>query len=546
MRSSRLPDAFELVTHDDRRIALRPIGPSAQGWVCATAAKDECYRLIPIGRGAGNGSGVRECEDAPIERRQRFREWKLGEPTAPEWTRHPASRYLAPIVDEGQAQTTFDENASWYYVRYDAPHATTLTEKLAAQDLTARLDAIILVLYRMNGWWQDVRRGLVPFAADIVFDASMRPLLLPTPAWRYLDLGALLAEPSRMASFAPECLRGTCEADAGAGAAIDRFALGALALRAFRQAPAVADVETGLPRAVTGRIWQDLASRVPYWLQRVPAATEAEAAVKLLLAPDPKVRAAVDLLQIGRTLEECRRRMEPARAVRELLDRGRADEAYGLLQDILLADDSIAMLISAADVARRCHHPLDEVDMLERALARPDATSDLYRRQFEVLTSDEGRESLDRWLTLEPGLGDHIDKRLLRNLEILETTSPSFEWEERMVDHLRWRGKLVEATHFIYSRLFDRERRFLWWKFPMRFKYFRTLLQTGQQLSIAGREEQAKDYIRRAGEELRLVKDALLMAHREGRLLQEEREAYFEEANALEESFMATQSGRAS
>lgn len=542
MRSSRLPESFDLVLHDDRRIPLRLIGPSAQGWVCATTTKDACYRLIRIGCGDGR---ARDCEDAPVERRQRFREWRTDAASAPAWTRHPAAAFLAPITDDGQAQIASDEQASWYYVRYDVPYATTLVDILAGPDVWARLDAIILVLYRMYGWWRDLRPGLLPSAADIVFDAANRPLLLPTPAWRYPDFGALAAEPSRALSLAPEYLRGV-RTDIRPEA-LDRFAVGALALQAFRGAPVLHDIESDLLRVATGGIWQELTSRIPFWLQRLPATVEAEGAVRQLLTPDVDARSSVDLLQVARTLENCRRRMEPVRAVRELLEGHRADDAYALLNDILLVDSSGEMLLAAAEVAVQCHRLLDAVDLLERALDRPPQPIEAYRLQFEILTSAEGRADLDDALALEPSLGDYLDARLSRNLTVLDAAMPAFDWEDGMIGHLAWRGKLVEAARFIYTRLFDEKQVFLWWKFPLRFKYVRTLVRAGLQLSARGREPEGRQYVDRAGEELRLIKEALLMAHREGRMQQEQRDHYFAEAAALDRDFnLLRQTGRVS
>ena len=342
MYSSKPPDEFELALHDDRRVNLRLIGASSQGWVCSTRARDACYRLLPIGGGFGE---QHECEDTPVERRQDFRAWMANSPSAPHWVAHPLYRHLAPITDDGQCRLPVGDHHGWYYVRYEIPHTTSLMEILAGSNFHAKLDAVILVFYQLQAWWQELRPDLIPFAADIVFDAEKRPFLLAAPAWRYPDIGSLFSEPSRALFLPPEYLCGMTKSETSAN--IDRFALGVIALQVFRRIPEVFEVKSSLPRMVTGSIWKNLASNLPSWLQRLQATTEAETAVYCLINSDPQTRASIHLSQLIQTLESCRRRTEPSGAIRNLLEEGRAHEAYELLHEILLVDDSIPMLILA-------------------------------------------------------------------------------------------------------------------------------------------------------------------------------------------------------
>ena len=534
MRSSRPPDQFELALEDDSRVDLCLLGPSAQGWVCTTTSRDACYRLLPIGSGH---SATRECEDTPVERRESFRRWMSGAPYAPSWTANPLAHYLAPITDEGQAQLPGDDRQGWYYVRYGIQHIVSLSEILASSDPHSRIDAIILVLYRIQGWWHDLRRGLIPFATDIVFDSDKRPFLLPTPAWKHPDVKSFLVEPMRALFLAPEYVRGMTGTESDDN--LDRFALGAICLQAFRKICQVRDFEPCMSYAATGKVWQNLAPDLPFWLQRLQTTSESEMLVRQLMAPLPSDRAAVSLTQLIRTLESCRRQMEPVNAVQVFLDKGQADEAYTLLQDILLVDDSYTMLLLAAEVAWQSKRPLEAVDLLERAIDLGAGDTAAFRQQFQVLMSEDCRDRIQDLLQQHPDLGSRIDDKVWRDFLVLDVQDPSFEWENEFVDHMIWRGMEVHAVPFIYQRLFDEQKTFLWWKFPLRFDYVRALFGAGRQLQAVG-DIRGADYLQSSRAELESIKAALFIAHHENLLNPNEREYYFRQAGALDQILTST------
>ena len=537
MQSSRPPDEFELALEDEGLVGLRLLGPSAQGWVCTTRNRDACYRLLPIRSGH---SAVRECEDTPVERRESFRGWMNGAPSAPSWTANPQAHYLAPITHEGQAQLPGHDSQGWYYVRYDIRHTVSLSEILAGSDPHTRIDAVILVLYRIQGWWRDLRRGLIPFATDIVFDSTKRPFLLPTPAWKHPDIGSFLAEPTRALFLAPEYLRGITATESDES--VDRFAVGAVCLQAFRKTRHVSDFETCLLHAATGSVWQDLASNLPFWLQRLQATSESEMLIRRLIAPLPADRATVDLPHLITSLESCRRQMEPVNAVREFLAKESANEAYSLLQDILLVDDSYDMLMLAAEVAWQSGRPLEAVDLLERAIDRGAGDIAAVRQQFQILMSKDCRERIESLLQNHPDLGPRIDDKVWRDFLVLDGEDPSAEWEDEFVDHMLWRGMEIHAIPFIYQRLFDAGKTFLWWKFPLRFDYVRCLFGAGSQLQAAG-DIRGADYLRASRAELESIKAALYDAHGKGLLTANQRKYYFRQADALDQDLTSNSNG---
>ncbi len=521
--SRRPPDALELVMHDDRRVPLHRLGPSSQGWVYATAARDACYRVLPISSSGSNTNGARRADDAPGERRQLFNDWKVSarasEATTPRWLRNPVRHYLAPITEAEQSSDT--AGRIWFYVRYDIRFARSLAEVLAQGDPLARLDHVIVVFYRMVDWWNDLgREGLLPMPADIVFDEHRQPFLLPAPFWRFPDAEAVLTEPMRGLYLAPEYVRG--RGLAGRDLNLDRYALGVLALSAFRQLPAASDGGSVLQRAANGTLWhQDgLESTLPFWLQMLTATAEAEDAIRQLLAADIRTRSAVDPLSLATRLREFQTRMAPRHAIEELLETGRIQQASALFQHVLLIDDSYEILLVGARVARASGRPLDAVDLYEKAITHAPQRTDAYRGQFDVLTSAECRLKVQRLIDQDPDVGRMVDERVWRDFKKIEPGDPVNQAEVALAEHMLWRGQAAAATQFAYARLFDQDARYLWWKFPMRFQYVMALIAAGHG-SHARRE-------------LDNIRSTLLWAHDQHRLEPDAIHYYGEEAQTLE------------
>jgi len=107
--------------------------------------------------------------------------------------------------------------------------------------------------------------------------------------------------------------------------------------------------------------------------------------------------------------------MEPRVAVQDLLDSGRGDEAYAVLQDILLSDDSWEMLMLAGRAARATGRPLEAVDFYEKAIARSEHLAEAHEEQFDTLVSEECRKSISRLIEHKEEVGRLVDERVWRD-----------------------------------------------------------------------------------------------------------------------------------
>jgi len=174
------------------------------------------------------------------------------------------------------------------------------------------------------------------------------------------------------------------------------------------------------------------------------------------------------------------------------------------------------------------------VDRLEQVIDRTPDNLEAYRMQFQLLNTENCREEITSLLPRQPNLGPRVDEKMWRNFQRLDTADSSFELENKFVDYMFWRDMEIYAAPFIYQRLFDSEKKFLWWKFSLRFRYVCALFHAGLQLRAANRPAEAESYLRSAQEELGAIKTALFNAHSAGLLKAEEREQYFGETRQLE------------
>ena len=254
------------------------------------------------------------------------------------------------------------------------------------------------------------------------------------------------------------------------------------------------------------------------------------------------------------TLTDCGTQMEPLAAIEKLMTADRTADAYALLGEILLADDSPGMLVAAARVAGRCGRPLEAVDLLDRAIVADPSSVEAHRRQFETLVSDECRLAVGALLAQQPDLGPRLDEKVRRAFDRIEPSGSRFALEQTYVEHLMWRGQEKEAAAFIYPRLFERPAKasaqksavapqaqpagarpdgFLWWKFDLRFSYVLALLAAGNRLRAAGNAAGAR-FRASARRELDAIRGALLETHQHRRFGERQRAVWFRRAEELE------------
>jgi len=521
---SELPRELELsvaTEHgEERRVHLALVGPSSQGWVYRTEDRSTCYRLLPI-RDGQYAKDAKHSDDAPVARRSDVKSWMPlddhGRPRqTPAWVTAPGRVHIAPIV---RADQTLIGGTACFFVEYGSRVERTLVDVLADRDPMARLDHLIPLLWCIPAWWDNLHEGLLPMPADIVFTADGQPWLLPMPFWRFPDVESVFAAPARGLYLAPEYVRGCSEPTMKRN--MDTFAIGALLQQCFSRAPSAEDSGAVLLRAANGSLWTDLSSDLPYWLQQLDATREAQALVHRMLDPNPRVRSAFDPLEWAAKLAHCKVRMEPKAAIEAMVATHRLDQAFGLLQDILLADDSYDMLLLAGKVARQALRLLEAIDFYEKAIIKAPQRLEAYREQFSLLVLEEARPWISRLTADSSDAGAKVDDMVRRDFSHLDEDDRTEELELEMTQYLLWRRRYDTAAAFAYSRLFDDKKTFLWWKFWLRLAFVEVEVAWGK--------------LSEAKEELVKIQTRLRQAHQEGRVDAEELSAYGPAIERLEE-----------
>jgi hypothetical protein len=232
---------------------------------------------------------------------------------------------------------------------------------------------------------------------------------------------------------------------------MDLYALGAALLQCFYRPPKSERGSEVLFRSANATLWDELESTLPFWLQDLPSTRDAMATLRKLVDPVTEVRGSLTLPEIALELNKCHYRMQPAIAVQELLGKGEPERAYTFLQNVLLFLQSADLLLEAAKVALSCDRPLEAVEHCETAIAINPERLEAYRRQFEILVSEEARRGLLPLMYRQADAGHYLDKRIYRDFEKIAFAHDTAEVQ--MGGHMLWRGQIEDALSFIYKRL---------------------------------------------------------------------------------------------
>ena len=480
----RPPDPLDLEFPNGKRDRLSLVGPAMQGWIFRSNKEDACYRLIPI-----RGDASQVFDDAPLERRHDLRSW-CAKPRQPG---------IAPITAVDHCRINGHD---YCYVRYEIAPAYTLADGLAESDRVLRLSLSARALRALPAWWDKLYAGFLPMPAEIVFPGRSRdPWLLGQPfrsSPHLPELETVMTEPMRVWYLAPELLRGNQHAIQGDN--LDRYALGMALWQCFYTLPDPAKVAGNVPirqllAALHGTMTNPSRQRsdMPYWLDRVHDTKKAIDGIHRLLAPDPHVRAAINVRHLAESLESCCLHMDPTAAVEWLLNNSKVQEAYDLLQDVLLERDDYELLVLAGDIAGKfLHRHLEAAELYEKAIEREPNEPVANVSQFIALL--QGQDALARaGARASPELLNAIAKVDLRLVRNFERMSPGCQekYEAAFARHLVKRDKCQEATHFIYPRLVDAQPD-IWWKFDLALAYIEAFIG----LQFWDQAQQQIDYTR--------------------------------------------------
>jgi tetratricopeptide (TPR) repeat protein len=443
-------DGLEMTVPGGRE-QLVPVGPSMRGYIYRSVSRSSCYRLVPR-------------EEAPLAWRQALQEL-MGK---------PVGEGLAAIGWMGWPESHPD----FYAVRYDLPDMhQTLAEALTDPNPRVRLEYAARVLEAAPGWWRALTAPIWPLPADVAFTRDGPAFFLTLPPGQTPDVRSVFAVPLRGFYLSPELVRGL---KTESGESQDRYALAVALSQCFAKLPPAPDGGAVLAGAARGAVFGEGAqSTLPFWLEDLPPTQQAHAWARRLAALPPEVRLSVDLALLAQRFRQLGFQMEPHQAAVELRDSGRPQEAYNLLLNVLLSEESADLLLLAGDLASRyLTRPLEAIDLYERAILMEPDNPTAYEQQFKVIAAGRHLPPLVRLVEGRSPYCDRLDKLIRRGFARLPSET-QFACELDMARYLLWRQNFQEAADFTYAHLFEGSE-YLWWKFDLNLAYTEALMGLGE------------------------------------------------------------------
>lgn len=441
------PESELELTTDQGTEKLVLIGPSLHGCIYRQSNGDSCYRRLPIAQAP---LALRNAVDALV-----------GAPAGPG---------IARITWDGQP------NPGYFWVRYEVPQfEVTLADVLGDADPRCRFDGVVRVIRALPGWWRDLYSPIVPMPADVAFSHDMTPHLLAMPQWRFPDAEAVFAEPERLLYLAPEFVRNDREQRAQS---VDLYALGAALIQCFYEPPKFDDPADMLLRAASGVLYErtKLTRNVPFWYDRVWAARQAVEAAWKLVSPKADARGVVAPADLADLLTSWSAQMDPKAAAIQLRDNTQTLDAFALLQDALMTDESYDLLVLAGEIAGQyLRRTLEAIDFFERAIARESYRPEAREGQFRAIATGRHSDQLAMLMARDSPAGVQMDTRIQRDYDAMSTEKQN-QYELNMAEYLLWRRQYDAAARFIHPRLFDGQGNYQWWKFQMNIAYAEALI----------------------------------------------------------------------
>jgi tetratricopeptide (TPR) repeat protein len=442
--ADKLANDIELEMGEGRRDKLTFIGPGFWGLIYRSKKGPSFYRLIPI-------------KQVPLEKRDKVRKW-IYKPRMPG---------IAPIVEARQPLNFND----LFFIRYEIKAEKTWIDVIANTDISIRLQYASRILSNISIWWEfleiDPQSPLFIMPSDIVF-INKDPYLLSLPDLGSPGIEAIFSIPQRGLYFPPEYICGQLEKIWGRN--VDIYSIGVALFQCLFAVTELENAERLLVKIATGTLFSThyYKSRLPYWLDKVDDCQNMISMIKKMIHPDPRIRSAVDPMKLAKDLDDFQKRLAPEYIVNKMIDKGKSEEAFLLMQDILLDLPTYDLLLLAGKIAwKNLGRPLEAIDLLERAIDRDRGNPEAFETQFNVIMSSKKQ--------IIKAVNDELDRRAWRNFHSLPVKK-QLKYEGEMPRYLMWRKQYTKAADFIYPRLFE-EGIYKWWKFEMTLAYLETFIR---------------------------------------------------------------------
>lgn len=464
------------------------------GWVYRSSTDATWYRVIRM-------------DDAPLDWRHRIRE------------RHsdPNQAIMPPQHDWQQLVNGRPHLVIAYQA--DAP-ARSLAEVLGGGNPDGCLRGIVSYLRTLPEWWRLISPPLFALAAEVIIYADGKAQLLGLPRCPLPGTFTVFDEPRRVFYLAPELVRSAIDGTRNASAweAVDRYTIGAIALQGLCRLPEIQRVERALFRAAGGSLLKQPTAKnnLPPWLHGVTQYRQTLSLIRRLTSTSVDTRLAVDLPQLADRFDRLRELLDPRVAAASLRDRTQPREALDLLQQVFPLAETLGidaecqydlMCFAGELCAQYLHRPLEAVDYFERAIDLNPAVATAYREQLRAIATAGYQRELASLLESSRTIAIEGDTKLWRNYRFL-AGSRAFhagdeisQTDDRLVArYALWRRQYEVARDFIYPRLYDANKVYIWWDFDLNLAYVQAFLglETGNGSNLA-----------RAAEQLQQIKDGM-------------------------------------
>lgn len=439
---------IELELDDDRRDKLILSGPSLWGFIYRSEKESIMYRIIPI-------------DQAPLEKRNQTQKWIDNPQDA-----------VAPIIEAQQGRISAKDRAEEvFFIRFKTTGQTTWADIMENPDLSVRLEHAASIFHQFSQW-RDIlndnpQEYFLPMPADIVF-SDKKPCLLAMPFWGQPDIQTMFFVPQRILYLSPEYIKGQREKIQGRN--IDLYAIGISVFQCLFKDRRAHPPEKLFIKIANSSFFDLMLfeGRFPFWLNKADIFKKILTDVKSTIDPNPWKRIQVDTQALAERMDKYRTQLMAESVVKALQSAGRYQEAFTLLQDILLDNTTYDLLLLSGSIANNnLHSPLEAVDLLERAISRDPKKPEAYESQFKALLATQNK--------VDNISGKQLAERIVRDFEKLSNENQKV-YEEKTARYLIAQKVYHEAISFIHPLLFD-GKKYLWWKFGMTLAYAEAFLK---------------------------------------------------------------------
>jgi len=447
-----IPDQFTVQSPDKGELGYTYMGISMWGYIYASDHSPHMARLIPI-------EDVREKEKRV---------------TISGFKERPRQLNIAPVVDTQQIRIA---HRIYFYVCYEIDPDITWQQIIQTEDIKFRLESAVKVLNALPGWWQLSHAGTIPMPLDIAF-VKDSPFLLALPFQGWPRMESFFSEPERIDYMAPEVI---CSKKSLIGVQnADLYSISVGILKCLGTVKKKQHPDILLQRTANGTHFTKarMVSNLPFWMEKVERINKMRDRLFATVEPDPKTRSIIDPLQMAKALSDDIEYLNPEKAVSQLLKEGRSEQAFALIEEILIDHNTYEILLMGANIAANdLDRTIEAISLFDQAIEKKPDNHEAYKAQLQLIL-EKTLEVFVLYHADEANKNENILSKLDKMVSRDFTSIPVSDQKQVLIDVGRYfitRKQFTKATKIIYNYLFD-GKTLLWWEFSRTLLYAEALI----------------------------------------------------------------------